>query len=837
MLTLEVVQTLDQTSAFVDIGVLEYLFGNPIPQPSAQVTPQVQVCVTYAMAVQRHKVKHSNNMGASPTKWTFVMDATKQRPGRSALLVLQPLFEHLVSDQLAKRTQLVLMGGIRHMESQAKEQLARTGCDLQVNLLQEGTYKLEKAHAKWEGDHGMLSYPGSLANGECLLVRSAVVDKVSRDYFMSFNLGLALATRIEYSGYEGYTIADGGYVVCQVCYPPFEPLEAQDVNTLVGQIRQDKECGFICVWPSSTQGFANRINTIASATTLAHAAGCSLLIVWEPTTACPVEHDRVLQLPNMDHTNIPKIKIVNKRQFEDEHWDRRILKPKLKTWSQEQHVSQFVHQNMQAIRTELKLSVVSERPGPDKKALLQFADRIQWAAHDYWYGMHHQVLIDGCRISGSILGIHIRRTDMQQLMLHKNHRTIDDYDQLDNNLLDMMEEHMRENPSGAIYIATDEESYFNWLRYKQHPSLSLRIFFGPHHHHAWLHEPLDQVPHIGNEPPLRGTSVPDFAVELLLLTKCHKLLLSKESTVTSLIRSLVPDTPCECIGTMQPSAHLHLLPGTKFEYTNFFRRNKLVLNYENRITQPWLNLNTQLWGCLLEIPIRDLLVFHEKVLNLCIAKGDGANKMETRLLGQVPETPQAIDAAKVKYYAVYDPMIKQFESHKKPHGSYSENSSGVSQEASTTKPAKFWHALFWTRLLQLSRQLSLPMFIHDGQHLHLVKTDACIQALQSTCSGRNSAVRIVQSAWAQIVCAKLTTEEVTHCALASQQQLDSWTAEQGEGEDDASILDNEFCLNYEEAMNAPTTPPFPEPAQENSSSEDNWQDQNNWECQKRQRRC
>ena len=91
MLALEVVQTLDQTSAFVDIGVLEKLFGTCVPQPSAQVTPEVQACVTYSMAVQRHKVKHSNIMGESPTKWTFVMDGTKQTPGKSALLVLQPL--------------------------------------------------------------------------------------------------------------------------------------------------------------------------------------------------------------------------------------------------------------------------------------------------------------------------------------------------------------------------------------------------------------------------------------------------------------------------------------------------------------------------------------------------------------------------------------------------------------------------------------------------------------------------------------------------------------------------------------------------------------------------
>ena len=142
----------------------------------------------------------------------------------------------------------------------------------------------------------------------------------------------------------GCTIKNKGYPVCQVCWPIFEPHGALDVNTLVGQIRQDKECGFICVWPSNTQGLANRINTIAGAATLAQSAGCSLLIVWEPTTACPVEHNDILQCPNIDQTNIPEIKIVNKTQFHEEHWNDRILKPKLKTWSQEQHVSQFVHE-------------------------------------------------------------------------------------------------------------------------------------------------------------------------------------------------------------------------------------------------------------------------------------------------------------------------------------------------------------------------------------------------------------------------------------------------------------------------------------------------------------
>ena len=419
-------------------------------------------------------------------------------------------------------------------------------------------------------------------------------------------------------------------------------------------------------------------------------------------------------------------------------------------------------------------------------------------------------------------------------MLGRNHRTTNDYDQLDDSLLAMMEKNMVENPTGAIYIATDCESYYIWLKFGQSKRASARIFFGPHHHAAWLNEPLDQVPTIGNEETLRSTSVPDFAVELLLLTKCDKLLLSKESTVTSLLRSLVPDTPCECMGTMQPTAHLKLLPGTKAEYRRFFLRNKKMLNYENRISQPWLNLTTKLWGFLLEIPIRDLLVFHEKLLEVCIAKGDGANNMQTRWLGSVPSTPASINAAKDKYHLVYDELILKFNVPRQFHGSYSQSSSGVSQEDSA-KPAKFWKSLCWTRLLQLSRQLSLPMFIHDGNVLRLVKTDACIQWLHSTCSGKkHNGVQEMQNAWAKIVCAKWTPEEASSCAQESQQQLESWAADQGEGEDDASIMDNEFCLDQED-MAAPRTPPSPEPAQEHWSSQNNWQDQNNLERQKRQR--
>ena len=55
----------------------------------------------------------------------------------------------------------------------------------------------------------------------------------------------------------------------------------------------------------------------------------------------------------------------------------------------------------------------------------------------------------------------------------------------------------------------------------------------------------------------------DFAVELPFLTKCDRFLLSTESTVTSLIMSLVPDKPAEYIGEMQTAAHLHLLLGTQ----------------------------------------------------------------------------------------------------------------------------------------------------------------------------------------------------------------------------------------------------------------------------------
>ncbi len=183
-----------------------------MPQPSAEVTPEVQACVTYSMAVHRHKLKHSNSIGESPTEWTFVMDGTKQKPGRSALVVLQSLFEHLYYTAVSKRTQLVLMGGFRHMESQAREQLARICCDLQADLVQEGTYKLEKAHVKWDSA-GMLSLPGSLANGECLLVRSAVVDSLNTDYLLSTNLGLAMATNVKSGSSTGWIHADKGYSV------------------------------------------------------------------------------------------------------------------------------------------------------------------------------------------------------------------------------------------------------------------------------------------------------------------------------------------------------------------------------------------------------------------------------------------------------------------------------------------------------------------------------------------------------------------------------------------------------------------------------------------------
>jgi hypothetical protein len=540
-------------------------------------------------------------------------------------------------------------------------------------------------------------------------------------------------------------------------------------------------------------------------------------------------------LPNIDQTNIPEIKIVNKQQFDDEHWDLRILKPKLKTWSQEQHVSQFVHENMQAIRTEMKLSVVSERPGLDKKALLQFANPLRTRALEYWKYMRQQVDVDGMDFSGSILGMHIRRTDMQKLMLDRNHRTWDDYDELDHSLFATMHKHLVENPTGAIYIATDSKVYYTWLKIDQVHLPRGRFFFGPHHHNGWLNHPLGQVPKIGNAAPLRCTSVPDFAVELLLLTKCDKLLLSKESTVTSLLRSLVPDTHSECMGTMQPTAHLKLLPGTEAEYRRFFLRNKKMLNYENRISQPWLNLTPQLWGFLLDIPRQDLLNFHEKVLQLCIVKGDGANNMPTQLLGLVPGTPASIIAARFKYHEVCDDIVSKFASRKKSR-SWNQSSSSVSQEDST-KPAKFWKSLFWTRLLQLSRQLSLPMFIHDGDDLRLVKTDACIQELQSTCSGKkHNGVKELQDALAKIVCAKLTAQEVSIRAQVCQQQLDSWAADQGEGEDDAITLDNEFCLGHE-GMAVPVSPPSPELAQKHWPSQDNWPGQNNSECRKRQRRC
>ena len=127
------------------------------------------------------------------------------------------------------------------------------------------------------------------------------------------------------------------------------------------------------------------------------------------------------------------------------------------------------------------------------------------------------------------------------------------------------------------------------------------------------------------------------------------------------------------------------------------------------------------------------------------------------------------------------------------------------------------------------------MFIHDGEHLRLVKTDACIQKLQSTCSGQIcNGVRVVQNAWANIVCAKLTAEEVFGRALASQQLFASWAADQEEGEDVASIIEIEFCLG-QEGMAAPVSPPSRKPAQEQWLSQNNWQGQNNWDCQKRQR--
>ena len=226
---------------------------------------------------------------------------------------------------------------------------------------------------------------------------------------------------------------------------------------------------------------------------------------------------------------------------------------------------------------------------------------------------------------------------------------------------------------------------------------------------------MASVPTIGDEQILRTTSVPDFAVELRVLTNCDQLVLSSESTVTSLMKSLAPGTPCICLGTLQPTAHLRLLPGTRAEYTQFFNRNNKMLNYENRISQPWLHLTTKLWGFLLEIPIRDLLVFHEKVLELCIAEGDGANKMGTRLLGFVPDTPASIKAAKVKYYEVYDDMVLKFMNCRQHHRSHSQSNSSGSQEDST-KPATFWKALCWTRLLQLSRQAIAKRWLRGVTH-------------------------------------------------------------------------------------------------------------------------
>ena len=137
--------------------------------------------------------------------------------------------------------------------------------------------------------------------------------------------------------------------------------------------------------------------------------------------------------------------------------------------------------------------------------------------------------------------------------------------------------------------------------------------------------------------------------------------------------------------------------------------------------------------------------------------------------------------------------------------------------------------------MQLSRQLSLPMFIHDGKDLRLVKTDACIQELQSTCSSKKkNGVEKVQNAWANIVCAKLTAEEVCGRALVSHQLLASWAADPEEGEDNASIMESEFGLS-QEGMAAPIPPPSPEPAQEHWLSQNNWQWQNNWDSQKRRR--
>ena len=77
-------------------------------------------------------------------------------------------------------------------------------------------------------------------NAQCLVVCQAVVDLLPTIPWNSTNLGLAMASHIAVVVYVGTHVSHPEYVVCQVCYPPFEPHAALDVNSLVGQICKDK---------------------------------------------------------------------------------------------------------------------------------------------------------------------------------------------------------------------------------------------------------------------------------------------------------------------------------------------------------------------------------------------------------------------------------------------------------------------------------------------------------------------------------------------------------------------------------------------------------------------
>ena len=124
-------------------------------------------------------------------------------------------------------------------------------------------------HTSWKqsvrhgGPHRKWCLPGAIAKGQCLLVRQAVVDLLPTIPWHSTNIGLAMTSHLAVVVYVGSHVSHPGYVVCQVCYPPFEQQTALDVVTLVGQICEDKEFGFIqqvLVHPSLTKHINVNIN-------------------------------------------------------------------------------------------------------------------------------------------------------------------------------------------------------------------------------------------------------------------------------------------------------------------------------------------------------------------------------------------------------------------------------------------------------------------------------------------------------------------------------------------------------------------------------------------------